>query len=136
MFPRIIPGLPPARRYFRTIAVLYALNLSGNSHIAEFKKAKEYIDSKEIKTLFQDFRPYDIHHLYSCMFATIGMRLLDKRRWPKWDSYLKKFMLKRQFRDGSWDRNISHQLRPVGSAIVSIMLQVPLGNLRTILPNG
>jgi len=135
-----IPGL----RYFRTGAILCTLHKAGKAQIPEFEKAQKYLRGLKEKYLQYDVAAKDVHITYAFLFATFGMKLIGGQDWKDWYKTCQGFLPpQNQLDDGSWahmgrsgergNRPVPEQLkkkyRIYATAIATLVLQLPLGNL-------
>jgi len=132
----------PPLRYFRTGAVLYSLYTAGKSKTATARKAEAFLDGHQDEYLEHGRAAGDVHTSYAFMFATLGMKLRGGKKWEKWRNECWKFLPPaNQDGDGSWKHtgktepgrrvteDLRNQRKAYATAIATLLLQLPLGNL-------
>jgi hypothetical protein len=134
-----------ARKSYRPGGVLFALKRAGAQNTEKFRKLKEFFTSIRLDKILQlkkqwGWHPILVHkHLYGFFFATLGAREVGGKKWKRWFTTARDFLLKIQDKSGEWkkvspvpiigDRMVT---RGMLEPIALIILQLPLDNLEIL----
>jgi hypothetical protein len=139
----------PPLRYFRTGACLYVLTWAGKEKNPAVRNAKAFLEKHRAEILQYGNAAGDVHTSYAFLFAALGMHRLAPKEGKAWLSAARQFLPPaNQNEDGSWEHtgktepgrrvggDLKNQRKGYATAIATLILQVPLGELKVLVGNG